>query len=269
MDRAKASRHRHGEAHGIRLKKQYGQHFLRDQLVVDDMLVAVNLNENTNVFEIGPGDGFLTRSILAKPVKTLWVFEIDPDWAAYIGKEYADCRLTVFSQDILAFDFKQFESLSPWVLLANLPYQITFPLLKRLKEHRALLREGVIMVQEEVAQKIVAEPGDSTVQSIFFSYYFTWKLLRKVPPTAFYPPPQIYSRLLYFKPKTNLAPIPDEERFWRFVKICFAQRRRTLKNNLASTHYPLQAIPQEWARARAQELSLADFLNLWNILRKY
>lgn len=257
----------HGTAHGIPLKKRYGQHFLRDQSVVDDMLAEVTLNTSTPVFEIGPGDGFLTQSILKTEVPALWAFEIDPEWSAYIKEKFHDPRLTVFQENFLDIDFKRFDPLSPWTLLANLPYQVTFPILKRLQEHRILLRECVIMVQEEVAQKIVAQAGDSTMQSLYYSYYFTWKLLRKVSPGAFYPPPQVYSRLLYCKPRLDLQLIPDENKFWCFVKMCFLHRRRTLKNNISSSHYPLKALPEKWARARAQELSLADFLELWEMLR--
>jgi len=261
-----ASEYGHGMAHGIPLKKQYGQHFLRDQSVIDAMLAKVHLDENTNVFEIGCGDGFLTRSILKTPIKQLWVFEIDPDWAAYVAKTYPDSRMTIFQDNILDIDFARFEP-GPWTLLANLPYQITFPILTKLKDNRHLLAEGVVMVQEEVAQKITAQPGDSTVQSLFFGYYFEWHKLVKILPGAFYPPPAINSRLLHFKPKTYLQPIEHEEEFWKCVKLCFMHRRRTLKNNLMSTHYNLTALPERFAKARAQELSFTDFIELWNAIR--
>ena len=86
------------------------------------------------------------------------------------------------------------------------------------------------MIQEEVAQKIVKTSGRGYgFPSLFFQHYFEWKLLEKVPPGAFFPPPKVYSRLLYFKPKKMLQQIPDEAEFWEFIKHCFAQPRRTLK----------------------------------------
>lgn len=253
---------------GISLKKQYGQHFLRDYAVVNTMLSAVTLNDKSSVFEIGCGDGFLTRLILQEPLERLWVFEIDEEWATYVEKTVPDSRLTIFNEDILLVDFdKQFILYKPWVLLSNLPYQITFPLLKQLQRHRSLLAEGVIMVQEEVAQKILAPPGQTTVQSLYYGYYFEWRSLCTIPPTAFYPPPAINSRLLYFKPQRELTFIPDQEAFWQFVKLCFKQRRRTLRNNLMQSHYPITLLPQKWSSARAQELSFKDFLELWDVVR--
>ena len=255
----------HGAAHGIELKKQYGQHFLREQHVVDEMLAHVQLTPETNVFEIGCGDGFLTKSILQTSVDRLWIFEIDKSWADYVNETYPDIRMTIFTENILDVDFERFEQFKPWTLLSNLPYQITFPLLKLMVKNRAILGEGVVMVQEEVAQKIVAKVGDASWQSLYFGYYFMWKLLIKIPPGAFYPPPAVNSRLLYFKPKDSLEPIPDEEHFWKFVKACFLQRRRTLKNNLAAIQFPLDLFPEEYGKARAQELGLDDFLKLWKI----
>ncbi len=253
---------------GISLKKQYGQHFLRDYTVVNTMLSAVTLNDKSSVFEIGSGDGFLTQLILDKPLERFWVFEIDPEWASYVGKTIHDSRLTIFCEDILSVDFKErFDLYKPWVLLSNLPYQITFPLLRLLKCHRSLLAEGVIMVQEEVAQKILAQPGDSTFQSLYYGYYFQWKSLCTIPPTAFYPAPSVNSRLIYFKPNKDPIPITDEERFWQFMKMCFKQRRRTLRNNLMQSHYPITLLPQKWSRARAQELSFTDFIELWEMVR--
>lgn len=261
----------HGVSHGIELKKRYGQHFLRWQSVIDTMIEKVKITPDTPVFEIGCGDGFLTKSLIQTPLKKLWVFEIDADWAQYVRETYPDERMSIFEENILDIDFEQFSTFAqdaPWVLTANLPYQITFPILKKLQENRLLLSEGVIMVQEEVAQKIVAEPGDSSIQSLFYSYYFEWELLTKIPPEAFYPPPAVYSRLLYFKPRKELRDIPDAEQFWRFVKLCFMHRRRTLKNNIQQTHYETTQVPERFLKARAQELSLDDFLTLWDLLRK-
>ena len=116
---------KHGSAHGIPLKKRYGQHFLREQIYVDHMIDAVELTPESSVFEIGCGDGFLTKSILATPIKRLWVYEIDESWAAHVKAAYHDERMTVFTENILDVDFSCFEPDKPWTLLANLPYQIT------------------------------------------------------------------------------------------------------------------------------------------------
>jgi 16S rRNA (adenine1518-N6/adenine1519-N6)-dimethyltransferase len=140
--------------------------------------------------------------------------------------------------------------------------------LHRFQEHRHLLKEGVVMVQEEVAQKIVKQRGKGYgYPSLFFQHYFEWKLLDKVPPTSFHPAPKVFSRLLYFKPRENIIPIPEEEKFWKFIMYCFKQPRRTLKNNLAHTHYKIDKIAGATLVLRAQELSMKDFLEMWELIR--
>lgn len=249
---------------GIAIKKQFGQHFLRDQSIVDRIVHSVTLTPESSVFEIGCGDGVLTRAIVQENIARLWVFEIDPEWVAHARKTFKDDRLTVYEEDVLDVDFDRFKEHAPWTLLANLPYQITFPLLHMLQKNRALLNEGVIMVQEEVAQKIMKTSGKGYgFPSLFFNYFFEWRLLDKIPPTAFYPAPKVFSRLLYFKPRKNVQPIVDEENFWKFVKICFKQPRRTLKNNLAQTHYPIDRIAPDILALRSQQLDMQGFIKLW------
>jgi len=255
-------------SHGITLKKRYGQHFLRDKSVVEHMLDQVTLAPTDSVFEIGCGDGFLTREIVQHQFARLWIFEIDPEWASFVQKSVLDKRLQVFQDNILDVDFARFEPYQPWTLLANLPYQVTFPILHLLQQNIRLLKEGVIMVQEEVAQKIVKTGGRGYgYNSLFFQYYFEWRLLQKVPPTAFLPPPKVFSRLLYFKPRALREPIVNESEFWRFIKLCFHQPRRTLKNNLTQSHVDMERIPPEQLLMRAQQMTFQDLLRLWNDLQ--
>jgi len=256
---------------GIAVKKQFGQHFLREKWVVDEITHAVLLTEQSSVFEIGCGDGFLTRAILAEPVSRLWIFEIDPEWASYVQESCgADSRLVMHQANILDVDFSLFKERAPWVLLANLPYQITFPILHKLQDNRAFLKEGVIMVQEEVAQKLVKNSGRGYgAVSLYFQHFFELKLLSKVLPKAFFPPPKVTSRLLYFKPKEILDEIPHEKEFWKFVELCFKQPRRTLRNNLQQTHYPMHLLSPEMLALRAQQLQKRDFLAVWKIVAPY
>lgn len=256
------------EIQGIQLKKQFGQHFLRSQHIIDSMINNVDLNSDSSVFEIGCGDGFLTRSILKTDIKRLWIFEIDPEWASFVAYNYPDERMQIFQENILDVDFTRFKENKPWTLLANLPYQITFAILTKLKDNRELLKEGIIMIQEEVAQKIVKTSGRGYgFQSLYFQHYFTWRLLDKIKPSAFFPPPKVDSRLIYFKPKEKLQEIPDEQGFWQFIKHAFSQPRRTIKNSLQSYHYNLEAIDEATLALRAQQMSMQDLLNLWQIIR--
>jgi 16S rRNA (adenine1518-N6/adenine1519-N6)-dimethyltransferase len=252
--------------HDIVLKKRHGQHFLCDPLVVDCILDAVTLTPQTNVIEIGPGGGFLTRAILARPIQRLWAFEIDTEWAAYLAHAIVDERFTLFTKDFLTVDFTTLESHRPWTVLANLPYHLTFPILHLLQEHRHLLKEGVLMMQEEVAQKIIKKSGrDYGVTSLFYQRFFEWRLLEKILPTAFNPPPKVFSRLLHFIPRLSVEPIEREADFWLFLKVCFAHPRRTLANNIKqSSRYALFAIPTPLQALRAQQVSFATFVEWWH-----
>ena len=256
------------ESKKIRIKKKFGQHFLRDKNIVRSIIEHVEIDESTSIFEIGCGDGFLTNEILKTPAERLWVFEIDPEWAEYVKNRFkVDAMLSVFTENILDVDFSRFEKYKPWTLLSNLPYNVTFPILHMLQKNRHLLKEGVVMVQEEVAQKIVKTGGRGYgFPSLFFQHFFDWKLLDKIPPESFFPPPKVDSRLLYFKPKKDINPIPDEEKFWKFIKMCFKSPRRTLNNNLKQTHYDISKIPEETLKLRAQQMSMNDFLSLWKLL---
>jgi len=254
-------------SHDIPIKKRYSQNFLRDQTVVNAALDAVKLDQTTNIFEIGCGDGFLTREILQHDIARLWVFEIDADWVQHVQTTLPDPRLTVFHTNILDYDFTPMAAYKPWTLLANLPFQVTFPILYMLQRERHLLHEGVVMVQEEVAQKIVKTSGRGYgYPSLFLQRYFELRLLTKVPPSAFYPSPSVFSRLLYFKPRVNVAPIAQEDEFWQFIKICFRQPRRTLKNNLIQSTYRLDVVSEETLALRAQQMSMDDLIALWNTL---
>ncbi|MBT3456024.1 ribosomal RNA small subunit methyltransferase A [bacterium] len=253
---------------GIALKKRHGQNFLRDVGVVSNIISGADVEPNASVLEIGCGDGFLTNAILSEKIERLWGFEIDDEWAEHIRKTISDKRFTLFEKDILEFDFSRLEQHSPWVLLANLPYHITFPILFMIQQFRHLFSHGVIMVQEEVAQKLVKTKGRGYgFNSLFFQRYFDLKLLEKISPEAFRPKPKVFSRLLFFSPKSKVAKIADEQEFWRFIKVCFQFPRRTLKNNLLQTHYDSSKIDDKILSLRSQQLSVEDFISLWNLIK--
>lgn len=254
---------------GIPLQKKHGQYFLRNPKVVEEMVSKVPVAGNS-VFEIGCGDGFLTREIMAHKPSTLWVFEIDPAWADTVNKEFGHKpNFIMNTNNFLDIDFSIFDEKKPWILLSNLPYHVTFPILQKIHKNRHVLREAVVMVQEEVAQKIVKKGGRGYgFISLYFQHYFNWQMLSKVMPGSFYPEPKVNSRLLYFSPKRNVPVIKDEDKFWKFIKQCFMQPRRTLRNNIAQTHYNMDVIPEETLNLRAQQLSFDNLLVIWNELTK-
>ena len=252
---------------GIGVKKKFGQHFLKDKNILNRIVDAANLDKTSSVFEIGGGSGFLTEVILERNLERLWVFEIDSEWAQYLKKKFNDSRLEIFEENILDLKFDIFEKNKPWTLIANLPYQITFPILYLLVRNVNVLKEGVIMVQEEVGQKIVRTYGrDYGFPSLYLQYFFNWKLLEKISPNSFYPPPKVDSRVLHLEPRKDRPEISDEEKFWKFIKLCFSQPRRTLGNNLKSANYDLNLIDEKTLNLRAQQMSFDDLLSVWKKL---
>jgi len=251
-----------------RKKKRLGQHFLRKRSVVDNMIEKVKITPETSVMEIGCGDGFLTKAILEQTdCKKLLVYEIDKEWIDFVREKIKDERLEIIFENILDVDLSCLEPEKPWVLLANLPYQITFPIMFLLQKNRELFEEGVVMVQEEVAKKLVATRGKPySATTLFLQHNFDFELMEKIEPSAFSPPPKVFSRLLYFKPRKSRPDIPDEKDFWKFLKLCFKFPRQTLRNNLRSTHYDYNKIPEEKLKLRSQQLSFQDFLDLWKKL---
>ncbi|MBT4594263.1 ribosomal RNA small subunit methyltransferase A [bacterium] len=254
------------EHKGPRKKKALGQHFLRSRKIVDDILDGVDDGEKNNVLEIGCGDGFLTQAILdCAYCEKLVVYEVDQEWVKVVQDKIDDQRLELHCIDALKADWSALKTDKPWVMIANLPYQITFPLLSKIAENRELFREGVIMIQEEVAQKLVATSGRGRgVLSCVFQRNFDMKLLSKVPPEAFSPPPKVFSRLLHFRPRANPEEIPDEEKFWPFLKICFRFPRQKLKNNFNGSNYKLSdELFREFGDLRAQQLTFQELVNFW------
>jgi 16S rRNA (adenine1518-N6/adenine1519-N6)-dimethyltransferase len=253
---------------GPRKKKRYGQHFLKNQMVVDCMIDRVDHSSKNVVLEIGCGDGFLTRSILMQTkCKKLISYEIDPEWARLVKNQIDDPRLEVIIENILEINFAELKPHAPITILANLPYQITFPILFLIRQNLELFSEGVIMVQEEVAQKLASKGGRGySKTSLFLQHLIDFKLLEKVKPSSFVPPPKVDSRLVYFKPKQEIAEISNEESFWIFLAKCFLSPRRTIRNNLKAACYDLTAFSDEVLDLRAQQVKFQEFINIWEKL---
>jgi len=250
------------------IKKKYlGQHFLRQQEIVDKMVNQVATAEKT-ILEIGCGDGFLTKTILANSqCKKLISVEVDSAWAQEVATKITDPRLTVINADILTYPWDSLANEGGVVLLANLPYNITFPILHLLIKNRQHFTEGVFMVQEEVAQKITAQKKGVSAITIFMQAYLELKLLDKVRPEAFVPPPKVFSRTVYFRPQPQeLVTTKDPEGFWKFVQLSFRHPRQTLRNNFKKAGFKVEGFAEltpELLEKRAQHLKLADFLKIW------
>ncbi len=255
-----------------RRKKSLGQHFLRRESVVRLMIEKVKDSCNDAVIlEIGCGDGFLTRNILEQTnCARLVCLEIDLQWVEFVKRRIKDPRLEILNANALDVDWSKFSDngSKSMVMLANLPYNVTFPIIKKLRENATLFTEGVIMVQDEVAQKFVAKSGRNFgFVSLLLQHTFDMSLMAKVGPESFCPPPKVSSRLVHFKPKAKTINIEREENFWRFIRVCFSAPRKMLKNNLRCYNVNPEIIERKVGGLRAQQMNFNQLLELWEYVR--
>lgn len=224
----------------INLKKSLGQNFLVDRNVLHKIVSAAELDETKGVLEIGPGIGALTQRLAQVAGKVVAV-EIDSRLLPALQETMIPYpHVALIHGDILKLDLssifrEHFAGLSSISVVANLPYYITTPIVMKLLEERLPLENIVVMVQKEVAERMAASPGgkDYGSLSIAVQYYCDTELVAYVPHSVFFPPPKVDSIVIKLKRlATPRVQAPDEAFFFRVVQACFAQRRKTILNNL-------------------------------------
>ena len=265
--------------HGFHFSKALGQNFLIDASVPLRIAESCGADENTAVLEIGPGIGPLTQQLARRAGKVVSV-ELDRRLYPVLGETMAEFdNFTLVPGDIMKCDLKalieeHFGTLRP-ILCANLPYNITTPLLTRCVES-GLFESLTVLIQKEVAQRICAKPGtaDYGAFSLLMQYYTEPELLFTVPNTCFLPAPKVTSAVIHC-PKRQTPPVQvkSEASLWRAVRAGFAQRRKTLVNSLQSGYQlPKDVLAQAIADCglsadiRGEKLSLADYARLADAL---
>lgn len=254
-------------------RKRFGQHFLCDQGIIHRIVQAIHPTPRDHLIEIGPGQGAMTLPLM-KQAKALEVVELDRDLIEEMSSRVTPHgELVVHNQDVLTFDFTAAKR-DPRLLrvVGNLPYNISTPLIFHLLDHAPVIHDMVFMLQKEVADRLAARPGTSDYGrlSVMVQYRCHVDVLFDVPPSAFYPPPKVDSSIIRLVPHTTLPhPADNEALFESIVKLSFAQRRKTLRNNLKSL-----IRDSDWAALgidpglRAEVLSVADFVRIANALNK-
>jgi 16S rRNA (adenine1518-N6/adenine1519-N6)-dimethyltransferase len=252
-------------------RKRFGQNFLVDQQVIADIVNAVAPKRDDCVVEIGPGLGALTDPLL-KRLDHLHVVEIDRDIIARLRPRYSPDRLTIHQGDALNFDFASLvgESGRKMHVVGNLPYNISTPLLFHLAGVADHVYDMHFMLQKEVVERMVAEPGTSDFGrlSVMLQYRFVMDWLLDVPPESFSPAPKVDSAVVRLIPRPSAElSARNEARFATLVSAAFAQRRKMLRNNLKGIlgdpgFEQLGIAPT----ARAEELSVADYIRIANSL---
>jgi len=258
-------------------KPKLGQHFLHDAQASERIVAALGDCAGRTVVEIGPGRGVITRILAARAGHVLAI-ELDAELAAHLRKEFSPQRVTVLQQDVLQFDFAAASAAAGerLTVVGNLPYYITSPILLKLAASHSALDRAVLMVQREVADRVAARPGsrDYGLLSVTAQLYGPIESLFTLPPTAFSPLPEVHSTVFRWRFAPRIAELQiDEASFIPFLQQAFAQKRKTLVNNLRAAGFPPEAIVAGLSsagvdpKARAETLNLESFVVLWRSLK--
>ena len=252
-------------------RKRFGQHFLHDKQIIQRLVNVISPALGQHIVEIGPGQGALTVPIL-KIVGNLDVVELDRDLIPALTLRCADKgRLTVHQADALEFDFatlvKEGQAMR---IIGNLPYNISTPLIFHLLTFSKYITDMHFMLQKEVVERLAAPPGNGDYGrlSVMVQYHCEAIALFEVPPSAFYPPPQVISSVVRLIPYQNTPHLAKNyEHFATIVKEAFSHRRKTLRNSLKEL-----VKDEDWQRIdidsqqRPEQLGVSEYVKISNSL---
>lgn len=273
--------------YGFNFKKSLGQNFLIDVNIIQKIIDASDIGENTGIIEIGPGMGSLTEQ-LAKNAKKVVAFEIDQRLIPVLKDTMGPYdNVEIINEDILKADIAHYvtEHLADCdniMVVANLPYYITTPILLNLMQQTLPIDGYVVMMQKEVGERLNAQVGTKAYGSlsIVTQYYTETSKVLTVPKTVFLPPPNVDSIVVkLMKRQTPEVDIDNEDKFFKMTKAAFSQRRKTISNNYQSLFVDGKAnkeIIKKWLetsgidpRRRGETLSIKEFAKLYNELKNF
>ena len=225
------------QKHGFSFKKQFGQNFLSDTNLLASIVSSAGVDENKTVVEIGCGAGTLTRAIAAR-AKKVYAFDIDKDLQPVLAETLAGLEnVEVIFRDFNKINLKEFEDeIGEYIVVANLPYYITTPLVAKFLEESEKVQGLSIMVQEEVAQRFCAKENTPEYGSITAAIALKGeaKIVKRVPRTMFMPRPNVDSAVVRIDFDRGRIKVKSEKAYRQTVKCAFLNRRKTLENNLVN-----------------------------------
>lgn len=250
-------------SHPVRAKKHLGQHFLHDEPTAHKIGNTLTLNDYTNVLEIGPGTGVLTKYIIEKPVSVI-AMDVDRDSIAYLKETYPQQNLTIVEADFLKYDLHLLFGDEPFAITGNFPYNISTQIVFKTLEWRHRIPEFTGMFQKEVAQRICEKEGSKIygILSVLTQAFYEVEYLFTVKPGVFTPPPKVDSGVLRLRRKKDYSLPCDEKMFYKVVKTGFQQRRKTLRNSLKSFNISEELKEDAIFGQRPEQLSVAQFIEL-------
>jgi 16S rRNA (adenine1518-N6/adenine1519-N6)-dimethyltransferase len=263
-------------AHHMRPNKSFGQNFLIDRAVLEKIVEAAEITPSDSILEVGSGTGVLTRE-LAKRAQRVVAVELERDMLALLEKTTAGLNnVELIARNLLFLDPVEVFEHKPYKLVANLPYYITAPTFRHFLEAANAPKLIVVMVQLEVAQRIVAQPGDLSLLAISVQFYGKPGIMAQIPAQAFFPAPKVDSAILRIEVNPQVPLLPEERnRFFRTVQAGFSEKRKQLHNSLThGLHYKNEEV-RSWlntasidASRRAETLSIDEWLRLWRIIEE-
>ncbi|MFP3913398.1 MAG: 16S rRNA (adenine(1518)-N(6)/adenine(1519)-N(6))-dimethyltransferase RsmA [Actinomycetota bacterium] len=249
------------ERHGLSPRKAYGQHFLADANLIAKMVAVANVAAGDSVVEVGAGTGALTRA-LADTGATVVAFEIDPQLRPVLEEVLGGSGVRVEYRDVMDVDLRAELAGGPWKLVSNLPYNIGTPLLMEILQHVPTVTSTTVMVQREVADRLVARPGTPEYGFPSVVVSLTARLVEQfqVPPQVFVPAPAVSSKVLRLDridPPSHLAPALE------LARLAFGQRRkmlrRSLRNRVEGSAYRTAGVDDT---SRPEDLAPSRFVDL-------
>lgn len=252
--------------HGVYPSKTLGQNFLISKGILEKILDAANLKSKDVVLEIGPGIGTLTKE-LAKKAKQVIAIEKDSKMIKILKETLRDLKnIELIQEDILKYDFK---SQVPYKIVANLPYYITSPVLRKFLEIGSKPKEMILMVQKEVAQRIVASPPNMSILAISVQFFAKPEIISFVSKNCFWPQPKVDSAILKISQISMDLPPIDTDLFFKIVRAGFAQPRKQLVNSLSNELKLEKEKVRNWLKEneikperRPETLSIKDWIKL-------
>ena len=273
LGNGKAGKAKNGQEDGtVKAKKHLGQHFLKDEAIAQKIADTLSMDGYSNVLEIGPGMGVLTKYLLMRGID-LVAMDLDEESIVYLNHSFPlehpeifkkTNGLNVIEADFLKFDLQELYGDEQFAITGNFPYNISSQIVFKTLEMRKQVPEFSGMFQKEVAQRICEGPGSKTygILSVLVQAYYKAEYLFTVPPGVFNPPPKVDSGVLRLIRKKELNLPCDERLFFKVVKTAFNQRRKTLRNSLKTFNLSNNLKEDTIFDQRPEQLSVADFVTL-------
>lgn len=265
----KGTNKRHDES-PVKAKKHLGQHFLKDEKVAQDIADTLSLNGYSNVIEIGPGTGVLTKYLLMRDLD-LVAMDLDEESIVYLNHSFPlehpkilekNNKFKVLEADFLKYDLQQLYGNEQFAITGNFPYNISSQIVFKMLELKEQVPEFSGMFQKEVAQRICEKEGSKAygILSVLVQAFYNAEYLFTVHPQVFDPPPKVQSGVLRLTRKKDFKIDCDEKLFARVVKTAFNQRRKTLRNSLKSFNLSDNIKEDSIFDRRPEQMAVNDFI---------